>query len=76
MFELSCIKWQVMTHLVKELKYLCMFLCKYVQDFPEAGVSKKLIFFFFQKMNSQLLKSEKVMLIIYKKKKLVMLAES
>lgn len=47
MFELSCIKWQVMTHLVKELKYLCMFLCKYVQDFPEAGVSKKLICFFF-----------------------------
>lgn len=48
MFELSCIKWQVRTHLVKELKYLCMFLCKYVQDFPEAGVSKKLFFFFLE----------------------------
>ena len=55
-----------MTHLVKGLQYLCMFLCKYIQDFPEEGVSKKLIFFFFKKMNYQLLKSEKVMFIIYK----------
>ena len=75
MFELSYIKWQAMTHLVKGLQYLCMFLCKYIQDFPEEGVSKKLIFFFFfKKMNSQLLKSEKVMVIIYKS--LAMLAVS
>ena len=47
MFELSYIKWQAMTHLVKGLQYLCMFLCKYIQDFPEERVSKKLIFFFF-----------------------------
>lgn len=33
-----------MAHLVKELKCLCVFLCKY---FPEEGVNKKLIFFFF-----------------------------
>ena len=36
-----------MTHLVKELKYLCMVLCKYIQDFPEEGGSKLIFFFFF-----------------------------
>ena len=48
MFELSYIKWKAdLTHLVKELKYLCMVLCKDIQDFPEEGVIKLVFFFFF-----------------------------
>jgi len=47
MFELSYIKWKATTHLVKELKYLCMVLCKDIQDFPEEGVNKLVCLFFF-----------------------------